>query len=118
MKDKKRIVDLPGVFLKDQEGTLDYKIVVLNEDDKEKFFLCAVGPEWTSHIENTVIFKITDTGNEIIIGKKYLSSLTSSDENGMEYHTAEYLRILLNYRDSTSHMPSKYTIVRETEHKI
>jgi len=114
--EKQRIVDLPGVYLKDSEGVLDYKIVILEENDEYKLFLCATGEMWTDHVRNTVLFKITDTGNGIKIGKKYRALLENGEENeGIEYNVAEYLRILMNFNDATSHMTSTYTLVVESE---
>lgn len=113
---KERIVDLPGVYLKDSEGVLDYKIVILEENDENKLFLCATGPMWTDHILNTVLFKITDTGNGIKIGKKYRALLENGEDNeGIDYATAEYLRILMNFNDATGHKPSTYTILVKSE---
>jgi hypothetical protein len=113
---KERIADMPGVYLKDSDSVLDYKIVSIKENDQVKLFLCAVGSHWTSHIENTVLFKITDTGNGIKIGPKYRLLLENGDDGeGMDYASAEYLRILMNFNDAIGHKPSRYTIVIESE---
>lgn len=113
---KERIVDLPGVYLKDSEGVLDYKIVLIEENDQLKLFLCAIGSQWTSHIVNTVLFKITDTGNGIKIGPKYRLLLENGDDGeGIDYANAEYLRILMNFNDATGHKPSAYKILVESE---
>jgi hypothetical protein len=118
-KEKQKIVNLPGVYLKDNEGVLDYKVVVIEENDQVKLFLCAVGEAWTEHIKNTVLFKITDTGNGIKIGPKYRLLLENgNDGEGIEYNVAEYLRILMNFNDATGHMPSNYTCIIESEISI
>lgn len=116
---KQRIVDMPGVYLKDTENVLDYKVVILEENDETKLFLCAVGAQWNDHIENTVLFKITDTGNGIRIGKKYRALLENGEDNeGIDYANSEYLRILMNYNNLTSHMPSNYKVVIESDFSI
>ena len=116
---KQRIVDMPGVYLKDNENVLDYKIVRIEENDEDKLFLCAVGSQWNDHVENTVLFKITDTGNGIKIGKKYQALLQNGPDNeGIDYANSEYLRILLNFNNSISHMPANYKIVIESDFSI
>ena len=112
-KEKTRIVDMPGVYLKDDENVIDYKIVKLEEDGVTKLFLCAIGEMWTDHIKNTVLMKITDTGDGIKIGKKYMAELVNEDGE-IEYHNEEYLRILLNYNESLSSKPAKYKILQES----
>jgi len=114
--EKQRIVDMPGVYLKNDENEIEYKIVTLEENKGTKLFLCAVGEQWTDHVKNTVLFKITDTGNGIKIGKKnYESVKESKTEDGILYHDAEYLRILLNFNNSISHRPSSYLVLLESE---
>ncbi len=116
---KQRIVDMPGVYLKDTENVLDYKVVIIEENDESKLFLCAVGAQWNDHVENTVLFKITNTGNGIRIGKKYQALLQNGPDNeGIDYSNAEYLRILMNYNNLTSHIPSNYKVVIESDFSI
>lgn len=115
MKEKRKIASLPGVYLKNRNGDIEYKIVELKEDDCEKIFICAVGSSWSDHIKDTVLFKLTNTGNGIKIGKKYLAQLTSDEGNTMGYDVSEYMRILLNYIDATSHIQCTYTVVVDTE---
>lgn len=114
--EKERIVDIQGYYLKDKENVIDYKIVHLEEEGVDKIFLCAVGDNWTDHVKNKVLFKITDTGNGIKISKKYRALLEGDDvEDGGDYSNMEYLRILLNYANLSSHMPAEYTIMAESD---
>lgn len=118
MKNEKR-TDYKGVYVRDSEGLIDYKILALEEDDEMKLFLYAVGEQWADHVKDTLLFKITDTGNGIKISKKYRALLENGEDNeGVEYHAAEYLRILLNFNNVISHISADYTLIAETDVNI
>lgn len=118
MKDKKRISEMPGDYLLNNDGEVEYKIVNINEDDVNKMFLVAFGESWSYNYKNKVLLKMTDTGNGFKIGKKYIDLVLNADSE-IGYDTAEYLRILLNYNNiKINSMPLNYNILLDTKVQI
>lgn len=112
MDKKMRICDMPGIYLLDtKNNAIEYKIVTLNEDDQTKYFLIAVGDCWASHVRNTVLFKITDTGNGIKLDRKY-----QVDTVGLiDYSTIDYYRMLLSYACRAGNIGAEYTLLAQTQ---
>jgi hypothetical protein len=95
-------------YIFDEKGNKEYKIVFLEKENHDEYRLYTTNSEiWCEHARNKLQLKLIDDGN----GMKFDRPLQT-----LQYHEAEYLRILLSINNSMQKRPVEpFLVLNEVE---
>lgn len=95
------------LFIDKRENNHEYTLHVSDVDQGTKYEIYySNSGVWTEHTKGTLAFSMVDDGNGWILDGKYKK---------LDYSQCEYFRIILEFANSTSHMPNKYSVMEEVE---
>ena len=100
------------LILDDYYKNIKYKIKVEQPENRTTCYSLyrSENSEWSDHVKNEKILIVEDTGNGLILQWE-----EKVKKHNLDYSQADELRLILNFINSQSHMPSNYIAFAEKD---